>query len=66
MAIRHRRSVRMTDEEVYMVRAGSVSRFPLLDRGQQELVVENGNNVDRTSSGMNEQAGKLIPFVGVE
>lgn len=49
-----------------MVKACSASRFALLDDGQQELVVENGNNGDRAGSGMDEQAGKFIPFIAVK
>ena len=56
----------LTNAAVYMVRATSASRFALLDHGKQELVVKNGHNLDRTGSGMKEQADKLIPFVAMK
>jgi hypothetical protein len=58
--------VLITNAGVYMVKATSASRFALLDDGKQELVVKNGNNPDRTGSGMKEQAYKLIPLVAME
>jgi hypothetical protein len=58
--------VPITNAAVYMVRAGSASRFALLDDGKQELVVKNGNNLDGTGSGMEQQADKLIPFIGMK
>jgi hypothetical protein len=58
--------VLITNAAVYMVRVTSASRFALLDDGKQELVVKNGYNLDRTGSGMKEQADKLIPLVAME
>jgi hypothetical protein len=58
--------VPITNAAVYMVRASSASRIALLDDGKQKLVVKDGNNLDRTGSGMEQQADKLISFIAMK
>jgi hypothetical protein len=53
-------------EGVYMASDISASGFALPDDGQEDLVVEDGNNLDWAGAGMGQQASEIISFVAMQ